>query len=124
MVQSVFVEHAEQFGRRPGEADQAERGQHHVPQHQQALEAKTGPVAHHPSEPEHQHGVYGAVVEPVGPVLGHPLPSPFVVEVLLEVEHVRVVGLFGVHESDHGYVVVFRVTVVPNELLTYKMSVG
>lgn len=99
MVQSVFIENPEQLGRRPGEADQAESGQHHVPQHQQPLEPEAGPVAHHTPEPEHQHGVDGAVVEPVGPVLGHPLPRPFVVEVLLEVEHVRVVGRFRVHHK-------------------------
>jgi len=113
MVQAVFVEHPEQLGRRPGESDQAERGQHGVPQYQQPLEPETGPVAHHPPEPEHQHGVYGAVIEPVGPVFGHPLPRPFVMEVLLEVEHVRIVGRFGVHhKADHGDVV------FPRELLT------
>jgi len=72
MVQAVFVEHAEQFGRRPDEPDQTERGQHGVPQDQQTLEPETGAVAHQPSDAEHQRGVYGAIIEPVGPVLDHP----------------------------------------------------
>lgn len=97
MVQTVFVEDAEQFGRRAREPDQTERGQHRVPQHQQPLEPESGAVAHHAPEPEHQQCVDGAVVEPVGPVLGHPLPRPLVVEVLLEVEHVRVVGRLREH---------------------------
>lgn len=92
MVQPVFVEHAEQLGRGAREPDQAERGQHGVPQDQQAFEPEPGAVAHHPPQSEHQHGVQSTVVEPVGPVVGHPLPGPLVVEVLLEVEHVRIVG--------------------------------
>lgn len=102
MVQTVFVEHPEQLRRRARESDQTERGQHGVPQDQQALEPEPGAVAHHAPEPEHQQRVDGTVVEPVGPVLGHPFPRPLVVEVLLEVEHVRVVGLLRVHQADHG----------------------
>lgn len=104
VMQPVLIEHAEQFGRSAGEPDQAERGQHGVPQDQQSLEPEAGAVAHQPPEPEHQDGVRGRVVEPVGPVLDHPLPRRLVVEVLLEVEHVRVVGRFLVrHDADHGY---------------------
>lgn len=108
MVQAVFVEYAEQLRRGAREPDQTERGQHGVPQDQQALEPEPGAVAHHAPQPEHQQRVNGTVVEPVGPVLGHPFPRPLVVEVLLEVEHVRVVGLLRVHQADHrdGAVVV------------------
>lgn len=112
VVQAVFVEHPEQLGRRAREPDQTKRGQHGVPQDQQSLEPEPGAVAHHAPKPEHQQRVHGAVVEAVGPVLGHPLPRPLVVEVLLEVEHVRVVGVLRVHQTDHGDCVAVVVTVV------------
>lgn len=104
VVQPELIEHAEQFRRGTGEADQAERGQHGVPQDQQALEPEAGAVAHQPPEPEHQDGVHGGVVEPAGPVLDHPLPRRLIIEVFLEIEHIRVVGRFRVHhDTDHGY---------------------
>lgn len=103
VVQPKFIEHADQFGRGAGEADQTERGQHGVPQDQQTLEPEAGAVAHQPPEPEHQDGVHGGVVEPAGPVLDHPLSRRLVAEVFLEIEHVRVVGRFRVHhDADHG----------------------
>jgi len=103
VMQPVLVEHAEQLGRGAGEPDQAERGQHRVPQHEQAFEPEPGAVAHEPPQTEHQGGVRGAVVEPAGPVMDHPLAGRLVVEVLLEVEHVRVVGRLRMYqEANHG----------------------
>lgn len=109
VVQSVFVEHAEQLGRGAREPDQTERGQHRVPQHEQTLEPEPGAVSHQPPQTEHQSGVRGAVVEPAGPVIDHPLARRLVVEVLLEVEHVRIVGRLRIdEEANHGCRAVYK----------------
>lgn len=101
MVQSIFVKNPEQFRSCSSETHQTESGQHCIPQNKQALEPKSGTVPHHSAQTEHQRCINSAVVKSVCPIICHPLPCPFVVEILFEVEHVRIVGRLGVSQQSH-----------------------
>lgn len=81
-----------QFRRRPTCSHYTEHCQRCIPEYEKTAELKSGSVLHEVLAAENDEHVNAAVVEDPRPVLDHPAPGLLVDEVILEVEHVRVVG--------------------------------
>lgn len=90
MINAVIAEHMDQLWQRSGGSDDAEGGQHRVPQHQHLSQIEPRSILHIVLYGEHDQQVQTAIVEAFRPVVVHPQAGLLGRELLLEGEHVRV----------------------------------
>lgn len=90
VINAVVRQHMDELGQRSGGSDDAEGGQHRIPQHQHLTQIEPWPILHIVLYGEHNQYVQPAIIEASRPIVVHPLASLLRREFLLEGEHIRV----------------------------------